>query len=98
MDMKPAMEAENGSHTLLTAKEAATISAKYLTDLLSLMARPTIEEIELADDRASWFITLGYISQELVPSYQFGNSKEFKTFVVDRTSGEVLSMKIRSIR
>jgi hypothetical protein len=60
-----------------------------------------LEEVESSrlDDRPVWFITLSSVSN---PSFRpiFGQigadaEREYKTFTVDKETGEVLAMKIR---
>jgi hypothetical protein len=51
-----------------------------------------VEEVEYAEDRVSWVITLSLPAGGL---QVFG--KEYKTFVVDAETGEVRSMKIRQL-
>lgn len=82
---------------LLTAKQAASVAARYLVELIELQTKPLLEEIELSDDRTNWLLTLSYPTPNS-PYVVFGGNKEFKTFEVDRATGEVLSMKIRVLK
>jgi hypothetical protein len=90
-------EVSRDENELLTAKQAASAAARYLVDLIELPTKPMLEEIELSDDRDNWLLTLSYPSPNS-PYAVFGGNKDFKTFEVDRRTGEVLSMKIRLLK
>jgi hypothetical protein len=63
-----------------------------------------VEEVELSDDGQYWVITLGYnVPNEssdlsgplgIIPRLR---PREYKTFKIDRETGEVKSMKIRKV-
>jgi hypothetical protein len=54
-----------------------------------------LEEVELADDRSQWFVTLGYSISE--DGLGIRSVREYKIFAIDATTGEVQSMKIREV-
>ena len=59
-----------------------------------------LEEVELAGDKAHWFITLSYegVSNSVASSLLVGKTVLYKLFTLDAKSGEVISMKIRDIK
>ncbi len=76
----------------LTAKKAAEIATRYLAEMKNLRVYDiSLEEIELADDRKSWLVTLGH------PRSYLGTMKDYKIIKVDAETGEVLSMKMRIV-
>lgn len=87
------------------ATRAAEAFAKELLDgdLVGLR----LEEVELADDEASWRITLGWVDPLVLkdPIKRWANAlsdyrnlpRVYKTFVVDSDSGKVRAMKIRDV-
>jgi hypothetical protein len=84
----------------ITAKMAAQAAAKYLQDLVAINnGHPiTVEETELSEDGKYWLITLGFVPVN--PSLGFlmsGGSKEYKSFEISVSSGQVKSMKIRKL-
>jgi hypothetical protein len=83
---------------MITAKQAASQATKYLSELVSLISQPQIEEVELSNDRLTWYITLSYIAQEHQPYAILGHSKSFKIFTIDAESGDIRSMKIRDAK
>lgn len=97
----PAIASKPKQHTApkLSAKEAAQAAAKYLRDLIILRGSPVVEEVEFEDGK--WLITLGFYPGEIgeLPSVLplAPAEKEFKLFAVDAQSGEVSSMKIRTV-
>jgi len=95
---KKANTAMKSAENLLSAKQAAVVAANYLKELVELQTKPLIEEVELSHDKKHWLITLSYASQNENPYVIFGGNRDFKTFEVDRESGEVLSMKIRVLK
>lgn len=77
-------------------KDVPVIAAEYLKSFYPLAEKIQIEEIELSDDRSSCNITLSY--EEPLPNAGFAflnTPKNYKTFKIEMTTGEVLSMKIR---
>jgi len=73
----------------IDVKTAALNAQKYLKELTGIQ-NATVEETITSED--FWFITLGYIEPDkLFPD------KTYKTFKVDGSSGEVISMEIKDI-
>jgi uncharacterized protein (DUF305 family) len=59
-----------------------------------------VEEVDTSDDERYWLITLGYNvpeSQNPLALAMGSKRREYKTFKVDRETGEVKSMKIRKV-
>jgi len=87
----------------INAKTAAEAAAKYLQETVGLRGTQVyVEEIEHIDGDEEWAVTLGFY-QEAAPSnfgvvmYGEKKEKEYKIFRVDSETGEVLSMKIRTL-
>lgn len=81
---------------MINIKDVPVISAEYLKSFYPLADKIQIEEIELSEDRLNCSITLSYEEQLPTGGFVFLNTpKTYKTFKVDMTTGEVLSMKIR---
>lgn len=78
---------------MLTAKDAAAKAATYLKDLIPNASGIQLEEIESVDKDQYWAITLSYYDPEVM----FGG-KSYKVLKVRKSNGEVVSMKIRSVR
>ncbi len=55
-----------------------------------------LEEIEASADGKQWLVTLGYTSNTVRSIYGF--DREYKTFTINRLTGEVVSVKIRSVK
>ncbi len=94
------------------ARKAVTTTIDYLKDLGDLVAHEfydlRLEELELSGDGELWLVTLGYHILDKRAESQRGleaieispqNSckREYKIFQVNVETGEVQSMKIRSL-
>lgn len=83
------------------AAQAAEAFARSLYDERGL-PKLRIEEVDLSEDGRAWEITLGW--DDPAPgapglvTLGFSTPRVYKTFRVDSASGEVKSMKIRSVR
>jgi hypothetical protein len=95
----------------IDAKKAAQAAARYLDEIRDLVDAKLkdirLEEIELLEEQHLWLITLGY-DVPYQPSGLFNNptltalgntsyKRDYKTFQVSAETGEVQSMKIRSV-
>ena len=78
---------------LLNRKTATDHAVKHLTELISLSASPVLEEHFVQD--GIWHITLSYLPAGAQNGHAAG--KEYKALTVDARTGEVLSMKIRTV-
>jgi hypothetical protein len=81
---------------MLTRKTATETAAKHLTELIPLAGIPVLEEYFYAD--GVWQITLGYMAAVPHASNGVAPVKEYKAFAIDGRSGEILSMKIRTLK
>jgi hypothetical protein len=82
--------------TKISPQEAANAAIKYLSELLRLERRPTVEEVEFSKSTNEWLITLGYMPTDNQFAFSLGQ-KDYKLFQVKADTGEVVSMKIRKV-
>ncbi len=93
----------------IDVKTAVTAAHSYLQDMKDLMKIQLeslrLEEVELSEDQHEWLITLGFDVHiktnsltNLVAGTAFIYQREYKLFQVDSETGEVKSMKIRSLK
>jgi hypothetical protein len=76
-------------------KEAALAARDYFADVAQYDGEAILEEIERSSDGEHWLVTLGYHAKFLD---EFVNEeKQYKLFQVDCRTGEVVSMRIRSV-
>lgn len=83
---------------MVDIKDATKKVTDYLQTFYPNATKIQVEEMELADDRKFWNITLSFESDE-PQSGSFlitGKTKKYKTFRIETKSGEVLSMKIKT--
>jgi hypothetical protein len=85
---------------MINVKEASGKATEYLRAFFPDVEKVQLEEVELTDDRAYWFITLSYegVSNSVASSLLVGKSVRYKLFKLDAETGEVISMKIRDIK
>ncbi len=83
----------------IDAKQAAQNASKYFTDLTGYTEGVTIEEVEISEDGDHWLITLGYLIHDSTPMNVLSGQEtiKYKVLQVDVNTGEVVSMKIRTI-
>jgi hypothetical protein len=85
---------------MITAKDAVNKAANYLQSLIPLQVgrTPVLEELEKSG--SDWLVTLSYVPQStnLDGLAMPGTEKEYKIFRVEGTTGEILSMKIRTLK
>jgi len=90
-------------------KTAVTAANSYLQDIKDLMKIQLdslrLEEVELSEDQGEWLITLGFdvpIKTNSLANLMAGTNsiyqREYKLLKVDSETGEVKSMKIRSLK
>lgn len=91
----------------INVKTAVAAANKYLQEMKDLMAikfeNLRLEEVELLENQGKWLITLGFDVPVKTSSLAdlIANStyqREYKIFEVDAVTGEVKSMKIRSLK
>ena len=85
---------------MIDVKEATQRARDYLLSFFPDAEKVQLEEVELTDDKAYWFITLSYegVSHSVASSLLVGKSVRYKIFKLDAESGNVISMKIRDIK
>ncbi len=87
---------------MIDVKEATQIALDYFQDLYrdQSFSNVLLEEVERDenDDTQYWLITIGFTERrEEGPLGDLGRSRRYKRFKIDAETGEVLSMKIRSV-
>jgi hypothetical protein len=93
----------------IDVKAAVTAANSYLQDMKDLMGvkleNLRLEEVELSEDEREWFITLGFetpVRPTTLGNLTLGSSvlyqREYKLLKVNSETGEVKSMKIRSLK
>ena len=80
---------------MLNRAAAVESASRHLKETLPIEGAPLVEEHFLLE--GVWQITLSYVPAHVHPN---GASlpKEYKAFTIDSRSGEVLSMKIRTLK
>jgi hypothetical protein len=90
-------------------KKAVQIAMRYFKDLYTFSpnAHVMLEEVEQSEDGRYWLITIGFNSERLPVKKtmaDLGNifatpaTRDYKTVKIDSATGDVISMKIRSLR
>jgi hypothetical protein len=89
---------------MLDVKHAAKTAIDYFSQVFQNgYQNLRLEEIELSEDEHYWYITLGFDSppQHLgaIASMALGGRplREYKTIKIDAATGNVLSIKIRTV-
>ncbi|MEP7170108.1 MAG: hypothetical protein ABI855_12115 [Bacteroidota bacterium] len=83
---------------MMDVKSAAEVSADYLKKFFPGAAKIQLEEVEITDDKKYWNITLSYEGAEVQTGFITFGARSFRTFKVDSESGEVLAMKMKSVK
>ena len=85
---------------MIDVKQATQKANEYLAAFFPDAENVQLEEVELTDDKAHWFITLSYegVSNSVASSLLVGKSVRYKLFKLESETGDVLSMKIRDIK
>ena len=86
---------------MVTIKEAAASARQYCSEILGLSAEQMqavrIEEVDSND--LEWLITLSIPDPDRAkPSWFGGNVRAYKLLAIEKLTGDVKSMKIRSIQ
>ncbi len=93
----------------IDVKTAVIAANNYLQDMKDLMdvklENLRLEEVELSEDTHEWLITLGFDTparMNTLGNLALGTSslyqREYKILRVDSETGEIKSMKIRSLK
>ena len=90
------------SDAMLDVKEATQVALSYFEDLYGedAFSNVLLEEVEREedDDTPYWLITIGFTETKSGgPMSALASNRRYKRFKVDAETGEVLSMKIRSV-
>lgn len=81
---------------VVDVKEAVKKASNYLVGFVpSAAGQMLIEEIEQDETNKFWLVTLSYPDPE---NPMFSASRKYKIVKVRRSDGEVISMKIRTIK
>jgi len=95
---------------MLSAKDAVQLARKYMVEIFGTIDGLNVEEIELAEDEQIWSVTMGFWEYIPEPTRQIPNAlssilgpevrkvrRTYKVLKISANSGNVLSMKIRSV-
>ncbi len=85
---------------MINAKEATDKAKEYLVFFFPDAENMQLEEVEMTEDKAHWFVTVSYegVSNSVASSLLVGKSVLYKIFKIDTELGEVISMRIRDIK
>jgi len=85
---------------MINVKEATDKAKEYLVSFFPDAENVQLEEVEMTEDKAHWFVTISYegISNSVASSLLVGKTVLYKIFKIDAKGGEVISMKIRDIK
>lgn len=85
---------------MINVKEATDKAKEYLVSFFPDAENVQLEEVEMTEDKAYWFVTISYegISNSVASSLLVGKTVLYKIFKIDAKQGEVISMKIRDIK
>jgi len=85
---------------MIDVKQASDKAREHLVTFFPDAEMVQLEEVELTEDKAHWYITLSYegVSHSVASSLLVGKSVRYKIFKLDAESGDVISMKIRDIK
>jgi len=85
---------------MIDVKQASDKAREHLVTFFPDAEQVQLEEVELTEDKAHWYITLSYegVSHSVASSLLVGKSVRYKIFKLDAESGDVISMKIRDIK
>ena len=85
---------------MINVKEATDIAKEYLVSFFPDAENVQLEEVEMTEDKAHWFVTISYegISNSVASSLLVGKTVLYKIFKIDAKKGEVISMKFRDIK
>jgi len=85
---------------MINVKEATDKAKEYLVSFFPEAENVQLEEVEVTEDKAHWFVTISYegVSNSVASSLLVGKTVLYKIFKIDAQLGEVISMKIRDIK
>ncbi|HYW09458.1 MAG TPA: hypothetical protein VE913_21030 [Longimicrobium sp.] len=85
---------------MINVKEAVQAAVSFVEGLYGRRENIelTVEEVEVTEDDQYWLITLGFVQNaNALLATTIGARRDYKLFKVNAVTGEVTSMKIRSI-
>lgn len=88
---------------MIDLKEATQVALSYFEEIYGehAFSNVLLEEVERdeEDDTPYWFITIGFTDKQREggPFGNLASSRRYKRFKIDAETGEVVSMKIRSV-
>ena len=82
---------------MIEVKAAANAAVAYLKQIFEEANTIQLEEVEISDDEKYWLITLSFDQKDKYGNSYSNRSRKYKTFKIDATTGNVLSMKIREL-
>ena len=85
---------------MINVKEATDKAKEYLVSFFPDAENVQLEEVEMTEDKAHWFVTISYegVSNSVASSLLVGKTVLYKIFKIDAQEGEVISMKFRDIK
>jgi hypothetical protein len=85
----------------IDARKAVAVAVDYLNEIRDLVDSKLkdirLEELELSEEQRIWAVTLGYDVPSQSSIYTGVYKRDYKIFQVSAETGEVTSMKIRSV-
>lgn len=86
---------------MVSVKQAVEKAAGFLNEMYEgqVLDDLRLEEVERSDDNKLWFITLSFLKPPLPfqSALSLPRSREYKVVTVSAETGEVRSMKIRTL-
>ncbi len=84
---------------MIDVKNAVQIARSHAAEMLGADHPFSLEEIELDTykDREVWSITLGYPKDPQLLANVFGASLQYKRFLIDSQTGDLVAIKLREV-
>jgi hypothetical protein len=92
---------------MIDVKQAVKAATQFAEDVLGPenVQGARLEEVEISEDGGHWLITLGFLGPEAPAGRRTAfealagipGKRDYKVFKIDRETGTVISMKIRSV-
>lgn len=87
---------------MIDVKQAVMKASEYFDEFFPEVVKKQLEEVEKVEDGKYWLITLSfpyneYYEPSVMEMMSARGKQQYKSFKVDANTGEVLSMKIRSV-
>lgn len=77
---------------MIDVRQAVRAALSYIAEFSQLLPQTDLrlEETELDEETGDWLITLSFLENAL------STSRQYKSFRIDRTSGDVIWMRVRT--